>query len=53
MNRTREQVLRDDIIDLADDLDNKDELWEAWKKLNKAMNYLSARHTMAQVKEER
>ena len=38
------------IISLADDLDNKEELWEAWKKLNRAMSYLSAKHTMAEVK---
>jgi len=46
------KILRDNIILLADKLDNKEELWAVYKTLAKAMSYLSAKHTMAEVKEE-
>ena len=36
------------IIELADRLETEEELWEAWKTLNKAMSYLNAKHTMKQ-----
>ena len=49
INATR---IKETIIDLADSLESKEELWEAWKTLNKAMSYLNAKHTMAQVKEQ-
>ena len=52
MNKTSDSIA-DDIISLADRLDTEKDLWEAWKTLNKAMCYINAKHTMAQVKEER
>tara|TARA_R110002020_G_scaffold447813_1_gene660251 strand:- start:212 stop:370 length:159 start_codon:yes stop_codon:yes gene_type:complete len=52
MNKTSDNIA-DDIIKLADQLNTENDLWEAWKTLNKAMCYINAKHTMAQVKEER
>ena len=49
MNKTSEEIA-DDIINLADCLDTEEDLWKAWKMVNKAMSYLNAKHTMAQVK---
>lgn len=43
--------IKETIIDLADSLESKEELWEAWKTLNQAMSYLNAKHTMAEVKQ--
>jgi hypothetical protein len=45
INATR---IKETIIDLADSLESKEELWEAWKTLNKSMSYLNAKHTMAE-----
>ena len=52
MEETNATRIRETIIDLADRLESKKELWEAWKTLNKAMSYLSAKHTMAEVKQK-
>ena len=52
MNKTSDNIA-DDIIGLADRLDTEGVLWAAWKTLNKAMSYLNAKHTMAQVKEQK
>ena len=52
MNKTSDNIAND-IISLADRLDTEKDLWEAWKTLNKAMSYVNAKHTMAQVKEQR
>ena len=52
MDKTAENIA-DDIINLADRLDTEEELWKVWKTLNKAMSYVNAKHTMAQVKEQR
>ena len=52
MNKTSDNIA-DDIINLADRLDTEEDLWKAWKTLNKAMSYLNAKHTMAQVKEQK
>jgi len=52
MNKTSEEIA-DDIINLADRFDTEEDLWKAWKTLNKAMSYLNAKHTMAQVKEQK
>ena len=49
INATR---IKETIIDLADSLESKEELWEAWKTLNKSMSYLSAKHTIAKNNEE-
>ena len=49
INATR---IKETIIDLTDSLESKEELWEAWKTLNKSMSYLNAKHTMAEVKQK-
>ena len=43
--------IKETIIDLTDRLDTEEELWDSWTTLNKALSYLSAKHTMARVKE--
>jgi hypothetical protein len=48
LNTTR---IKESIIDLTDSLNTEEDLWKAWKSLNEALNYLSAKHTMARVKE--
>ena len=49
---TRIKEIKETIIDLTDSLESKEELWETWKTLNKAMSYLNAKHTMAEVKQK-
>ena len=49
---TRIKLVKDIIIDLADSLDSEKDLWDSYKALNNSMMYLSAKHTIAQTKEE-
>lgn len=49
INATR---IKETIIDLADSLETEKELWDSYRVLSKAMSYLSAKHTIAQTKEE-
>jgi len=49
---TRIKLVKDIIIDLADSLDSEKDLWDSYKVLNNSMSYLSAKHTIAQHKEE-
>tara|TARA_R100000995_G_scaffold76463_1_gene46094 strand:+ start:1485 stop:1679 length:195 start_codon:yes stop_codon:yes gene_type:complete len=49
---TRIKLVQDIIVDLADSLDTEEDLWEAYKLINKGLSYLNAKHTMTQVKEE-
>jgi hypothetical protein len=49
---TRIKLVKDIILDLADSLETKEDLWEAWKECNRSMSYLSAKHTIAETKEE-
>lgn len=44
--------IKETIIDLADSLETEKELWDSYRVLSKAMSYLSAKHTIAQTKEE-
>ena len=44
--------IKESIIYLTDRLETEEELWEAYKLINKGLMYLSAKHTMRQVKEE-
>ena len=44
--------IKETIIDLADSLETEKELWDSYRTLSKAMSYLSAKHTIAQTKEE-
>ena len=48
---TRIRLVKDIVIDLADSLDSEEDLWDAFKSINKSMSYLSAKHTIAQTKE--
>ena len=52
MNETNATRIKESIIDLTDNLKTEEELWEAYKVINKGLMYLSAKHTMEQVKEE-
>ena len=47
INATR---IKATIIDLTDDLKTEEQLWEAYKAINKGLMYLSAKHTMLEVK---
>ena len=49
---TRIKLVKDIIVDLADSLETEEDLWDAYKNLNKSMMYLSAKHTIAQTEEE-
>ena len=49
---TRINLVRDIIIDLTDSLDTHKDCWDAWKKVNKSLGYLGAKHTMLEVKEQ-
>ena len=42
--------IKDTIVDLTDRLDTEEELWKAWKIVNRGLKYLSAKHTMMEVK---
>ena len=44
--------IKESIIYLTDRLETEEELWKAYKLINKGLMYLSAKHTMKQVKEE-
>ena len=42
--------IKETIVDLTDRLDTEEELWDAYKIINKGLSYLGAKHTMKQVK---
>jgi len=44
--------IKETIIELTDRLETEEQLWDAYKVINKAISYLSAKHTMKQVIEE-
>jgi len=46
----RAEIIADDIVELADALDNAHDLDEAWRRINKALQYLSAKDTMYKMK---
>jgi len=45
--------IKESIIYLTDRLETEEELWKAYKLINKGLMYLSAKHTMRQVKENK
>ena len=49
---TRIKLVKDIIVDLADSLETEKDLWEAWRRCNRSMSYLSAKHTIAKNNEE-
>tara|TARA_X000001382_G_scaffold120048_1_gene101315 strand:+ start:488 stop:655 length:168 start_codon:yes stop_codon:yes gene_type:complete len=52
MEETNATRIKELIIDLTDNLKTEEELWNAYKIINTGLRYLSAKHTMEQVKEE-
>ena len=44
--------IKETIVDLTDRLETEEQLWEAYKIINKGISYLGAKHTMKQVREE-
>ena len=52
MTNTNATRIKELIIELADSYNSEEDLWETYKIVNKGISYLSAKHTMARVKEE-
>ena len=46
------EIIADEIVELADVLDNAQDLDDAWKRINKALQYLSAKDTMFKMKKD-
>tara|TARA_R100000234_G_C4987177_1_gene173863 strand:+ start:447 stop:644 length:198 start_codon:yes stop_codon:yes gene_type:complete len=44
--------IKESIIYLTDRLETEEQLWDAYKIINKGISYLGAKHTMTQVREE-
>ena len=44
--------IKETIVELTDRLETEEDLWEAYRLINRGLMYLSAKHTMRQVKEE-
>ena len=42
--------IKETIINLTDNLKTEEELWNAFKVINKGIKYLSAKHAMEEVK---
>ena len=51
MKKQVEQIA-EDIVNLADSLDNAHDLDEAWRKITQALHYLSAKDSMYKSKQE-
>ena len=49
---TRIKLVKDIIIDLADSLETKEDLWKAWKEITEALHYLSAKDNMLEYEEK-
>ena len=48
----RAEKIADDIVNLADSLDNAHDLDDSWKRIQKGLQYLSAKDTMFKMKRE-
>ena len=48
----RAEKIADDIVNLADSLDNAHDLDDAWKRIQKGLQYLSAKDTMFKMKKD-
>jgi hypothetical protein len=48
----RAEIIANDIVKLADALDNAHDLDDAWRRINHALQYLSAKDTMFKMKKE-
>ena len=49
----RAEKIADDILNLTDVLDNAHDLDDAWKRISRAFQYLSAKDTMYKIKENK
>ena len=45
--------IKETIIDLTDNLKTEEELWNAFKVIKSGLHYLSAKHTMEEVKNQK
>jgi len=48
----RAEIIADDIVKLTNVLDNAHDLDDAWRRINKALQYLSAKDTMYKTKKD-
>tara|TARA_Y100000592_G_C5428916_1_gene297266 strand:+ start:1075 stop:1272 length:198 start_codon:yes stop_codon:yes gene_type:complete len=48
----RAEKIADDIVNLADSLDNAHDLDDAWRRITQAIHYLSAKDTMYKTKKD-
>ena len=48
----RAEIIAEDIVQLADSLDNAHDLDDAWIRITEALRYLSAKDTMYKIKEK-
>jgi len=48
----RAEIVANEIVELADALDNAHDLDDAWIRISKALQYLSAKDTMFKIKKE-
>ena len=48
----RAEIIADEIVELADALDNAHDLDDAWQRITEALRYLSAKDTMVKIKKD-
>ena len=48
----RAEIIAKEIVELTDSLDNAHDLDEAWRKVTRALHYLSAKDSMYKSKQE-
>ena len=48
----RAEIIADDIVKLANALDNAHDLDDAWQRISEALRYLSAKDTMYKTKKD-
>ena len=53
MEETNATRIKETIIDLTDNLKTEEELWNAFKVIKQGLHYLSAKHTMEEVKNQK
>ena len=49
----RAEIIADEILELADVLDNAHDLDDAWRRISKALGYLSAKDSMFKMKRDK
>ena len=50
--KEKAEKIANDIVELADSLDNAHDLDDAWRKITQALHYLSAKDSMYKTKQE-